>query len=1016
MKLSRTRLLAFCIGVALALPISPMAASLGRGGDTGNNVISPLNAAQLANLNVRDVVWDTNNTIGVAVGFNNTGGNVVYYIDATTEQWTLIRGAVPNVYYYGVDYIPGRYTFVIVGVNLGSPEIILWKYGGSWSTPGVGPTGSFAFNDVCAYDSNFVAVTNTGRAFVFRYLSGWTYAEIFGALPDTLMYFRSAFYDQTNYVIWMVGYDSSIWARSYSCYCTDLNTGWFYAYRGGPTSGESGYLSGDWSYTNGYGIIVGDERILKFNAVYSTPNWGRETIYDVSTPPGRYGSSMVWCSTQKVLLMFGGYNGTSGYLGDTWTYNIYQKKWTQVNNNPAIARLWHSMVYDSSRNRVVMYGGYLSGGAYSQETYEIDPSNLVAGWVLRIALSLPGKLYHSAMTFCSYDNKVYLYGGIGGGTATNMFTWDGTSWVNRAQTGVAPIIYGAAMIYDANSGYIIMFGGTGYESSTFTYNPNPIYNNMTLRVPILSPPGRSYHRMTAWSRMLNNPVIFGGQFSSVYRNDAWYYRYSSNTWVQINMPKMPDGRQYFGMAAANNNDNIYIFGGINATSTYTGTTYSIGRLLEHGTVDILNDPGISPQDVDWYPAGNEAIIAGVSGKIWRYTHATSSLASVENLVYPTANYYAVGCKAPASPGYALILGDPGKGLRLNDVAGSSPISINAVGPGISYVNFNNSLGNRLNSQVDVDSGTGSTTYKIEIGAGHSSGATFLTSADIYMWYDQGMTSFDRPFSMGSTFDTFTGSENIRMHFRWTRGVPDTWTRVYPATISPNEETSLITASCMRVDKTTLNTTLTFVFSPHQQVRATGSSFVQLPGMRYNGPGGQSTVAALDAANTWDFKAVVNASGVTAVAYDEFGFFKYTHLSSAGLPGALTGSGAPMSLVTMSPSGHVTFEANCPYKLVAYVDSNLIGQSTGWVITATNMRVQGGDWSARYFNGTGSANLLYALGTPTVFKTPASSGRTTSTSIGTLGGGGAGAYMQWYCYLPSVPQDTYTTTITYLLQN
>jgi hypothetical protein len=118
----------------------------------------------------------------------------------------------------------------------------------------------------------------------------------------------------------------------------------------------------------------------------------------------------------------------------------------------------------------------------------------------------------------------------------------------------------------------------------------------------------------------------------------------------------------------------------------------------------------------------------------------------------------------------------------------------------------------------------------------------------------------------------------------------------------------------------------------------------------------------------------------------------------------------MSLVTMSPSGHVTFEANCPYKLVAYVDSNLIGQNLGQTIFATNMRVQGGDLTARYFNGTGSANALYAMGSPTTYRTPASQGKTTSTSIGTMGA------MQWYCYLPSVPQDTYTTTITYLLQN
>jgi len=321
--------------------------------------------------------------------------------------------------------------------------------------------------------------------------------------------------------------------------------------------------------------------------------------------------------------------------------------------------------------------------------------------------------------------------------------------------------------------------------------------------------------------------------------------------------------------------------------------------------------------------------------------------------------------------------------------------------------------------MDVDSGGSGTLYRVVTKVGHSTAAASILKVDIYAWYDNGLTyalnpgTVDQAAVLGAAFDN-AGSENLRMHFVWTRAT-NTFSKLYPIA---NDETSLQVGSCSSVyDGDGKNITLTFAISPHQQVRATGSSFTEPAGTRYDrAPLGwnyadQSTLAALNTANTWDFKVLVTDIGaLTSFACDEFGFFKYTHLSSAGLPGALSGSGAPGSLVTMTPTGHVTFEANCPYKLVAYVDSNLIGASYGQTIFATNMRVQGGDLSATFFSGTGSANQLYVLGTAATFKAPANSGKTTSTSIGTMG------QITWSCNIPSVPQDTYTTTITYLLQN
>ena len=84
---------------------------------------------------------------------------------------------------------------------------------------------------------------------------------------------------------------------------------------------------------------------------------------------------MVYDSSRNRVVLFGGWDGTSD-LNDTWemTWNGSNVTWTQVNsgasNSPSV-RGWHAMVYDSSRNRVVLFGGW--GSNRLNDTWEYEP-------------------------------------------------------------------------------------------------------------------------------------------------------------------------------------------------------------------------------------------------------------------------------------------------------------------------------------------------------------------------------------------------------------------------------------------------------------------------------------------------------------------------------------------------------------------------------------------------------------------------------------------------------------------
>ncbi|MFH0816153.1 MAG: kelch repeat-containing protein [Methanobacteriota archaeon] len=1007
MNARRNQLLALWVGIALAVPLSAFLHA--DGADVGSDIVTPM-SNQPAGVTFYDAVWDSDMSRMVGVGFDG-GDHAAYGLDPTDLTWGALTDYGSPL--YGVDFDAGTDQFVMVGgsttpvvyVGYNSPdEFIVTR-------PAI---AGVHYQDVAVFGANkFVAITDNGRAFYHYYTASWQYVEITGALPDNQMVFESAFHDTTNDIVWMIGWETTNgWARAYRVHTSDLTNGVYVAYRDMPQNGQTAYIGGDWS-SNDYGIIVGDERITKFEVSDASPSYATEKLFYSGAPNKRTGTQMVWCDSIKQFLLFGGLSETGLYLQDTWLYNPYGGKWTELTAIPAIRkpdiRGYHGLGYDPSTDQVILYGGK-NLGATLGDTWNLTASKASYGWTKRTPATSPGLLAYTAMCYCSRPSYagIYLYGGLGtGGDNDTFFKWTGATWTNTGANG--PPTYGTAIAYDQVSQNIILFGGKGWYTTTASFNPTG--TTVLNRAPPSAPTGRMNHSMVSWSRFSGQVAIYGGWngLAAGYKNDCWYYNYSANAWAQVLVTGQP-GVRNFAMAANRTYGSIYIFSGTTQVQPYTNTTSSVGRQTTVTTTTILDDAGINPRAVDWYPDGLSAIIAGGNGKIWNYSHTYSSLTPVVNTIFPAANYNAVASKAAASPKFAIVLGDPSSGLRINeDISGSSPVELDLAGPAISYVNFNTTTNQlMLNRQVDVDSGGGTTNYKVQIGAGHPGGATSISSVDVYMWHDLGNTMFDRPTAMGAAFDS-AGEENLRMHFRWTRGVPDTWMRLYPATVSPNEETTLVMASCSRVD-TLLNTTLTFVISPRQQVRATGSAFVQAPGTRY--PGNRATTAALDAPNTWDFKVVLTDNvGTTVNAFDEFGFFKYTYLSSGGLPGSLSGSGAPMTTVSLGPIGHITFSSNCDYRLCTYVDSNFQGD-LGGTFSATNMEVSGGDYGFQPIAGTGSANPAWILGSGATYHAPSNSGRATTTEVGHPGTG----MVQWRCFLPSVPQDTYRTSITYLLQN
>jgi hypothetical protein len=182
------------------------------------------------------------------------------------------------------------------------------------------------------------------------------------------------------------------------------------------------------------------------------------------SPSARFNHAMAYDAQSDHFVMFGGFNTVR--LSDTWIYDAgggggTGAGWTQVfpATVPA-ARSSHAMVYDSARDRVVMFGGFLGGGQWSNQTWEWDGTN----WTLSPATGPSGRQY-LGMVY-DPDREVTV---LSCGQAANFVrmddTWefDGTSWTQLTTLGnPSPARDQHAMAYfpgGSGGGDVLLHGG-----------------------------------------------------------------------------------------------------------------------------------------------------------------------------------------------------------------------------------------------------------------------------------------------------------------------------------------------------------------------------------------------------------------------------------------------------------------------------------------------------------------------------------------------------------------------------
>lgn len=221
-----------------------------------------------------------------------------------------------------------------------------------------------------------------------------------------------------------------------------------------------------------------------------------------TAPPGRMAAPMVYDSDRDRLVMFGGRAGSNN-LQETWEHDGVD--WILRGNvgpwYSGNAMRFAEAVYDPVRQVTLV----AVMGITVMDTRQWDGTS----WQALSPTNAPPSRTHFALAYDSArDRAVLVAGRQGSMSLSDTWEWDGTDWLLRT-TGGPPPREAHAMAYDAANGVVVLFGGTSVTSGQ-TFADTWMWNGTYwLQSFAPGPSARRNHHM-AYDALRQRVVLHGG--------------------------------------------------------------------------------------------------------------------------------------------------------------------------------------------------------------------------------------------------------------------------------------------------------------------------------------------------------------------------------------------------------------------------------------------------------------------------------------------------------------------------
>lgn len=296
-------------------------------------------------------------------------------------------------------------------------------------------------------------------------------------------------------------------------------------------------------------------------------NWRQQTF--ASSPPSRSGHALTYDARRQRVVLTGGNRDANAraLLNDVWEWD--GTTWTQVVPTSPMGRWSHSMVHDSIRNEVALFGGNTQPNVNRRLNDTWTLRNGV--WTARNLAVSPSAREATAMAFDPVHGETILFGGYTPTNVGDTWAWDGTTWSQRWPTSAPTARHGHKMAWHATQRQIFLFAGNdgSPRNDLWSYDGTTWTNRTPASGPI---PSVRWHTSMAYDPLGDRLVVFGGQVSGGVIGDTWAWN-DQVGWTQLSPPAnlSPPARGYTAMAFDPTRGAVVLSGGSNLVTDLSDT-------------------------------------------------------------------------------------------------------------------------------------------------------------------------------------------------------------------------------------------------------------------------------------------------------------------------------------------------------------------------------------------------------------------------------------------------------------
>jgi len=267
------------------------------------------------------------------------------------------------------------------------------------------------------------------------------------------------------------------------------------------------------------------------------------------------------------MVVFGGWDG-SGWRNDVWALSLAgTPTWTLLTSDwPPSARGYHSAIYDSARDRMVVFGGW-TGAGDSNDVWALSLAGTPAWTELMPYGTPPSERSDHSAIYDPVRDRMVVFGGHSGSILNDVWALSlaGTpAWTQLTPSGTPPSgRAGHSAIYDPLRDRMVVFGG--YSGSTLndvwalSLAGTPAWTQLT---PSGTPPSARYLHSTIYDPVRDRMMVFGG-YSGSLTNDVWVLSLAGTlAWTQLTPSGIPPIARYEHSAIYDPvRDRMVVFGG-----------------------------------------------------------------------------------------------------------------------------------------------------------------------------------------------------------------------------------------------------------------------------------------------------------------------------------------------------------------------------------------------------------------------------------------------------------------------